>query len=328
MPNEIYSFDSPDFGEVRTLLIRSEPWFVASDVCRALEIGNSRMALSRLDEDEKAVTVVDTRGGPQKVNIISEAGLYSVVLTSRKANAKAFKRWMMHEVIPSIRKHGVYFSGSLLDQLEAHPDLLTGLVEQYKAEKKKAALIAAELEESRSALEQSRSELEQSRADLHQTSIRLEQSLADLAQSRTALEASFVKNAALTPKAGYYDSFVSQDDLTTFRYTAKELGVPQKKFIEYLLVHGYVFRDRHREGRVFVKAGKRNDPLFMTKDFYQRNGQKSEYTLVTPAGKAYFKAIADVIRSWEPGEDKGERSTEDAVLVSEENQPSLFDRQN
>ena len=56
MPNEIYSFDSPDFGEVRTLLIRSEPWFVASDVCRALEIGNSRMALSRLDEDEKGVS--------------------------------------------------------------------------------------------------------------------------------------------------------------------------------------------------------------------------------------------------------------------------------
>ena len=277
--------------------------------------------MKRLDDDEKSVSTVDTHGGPQTVNLISEAGVYSIVLTSRKANAKAFKRWITHEVIPSIRKHGAFFSGSLLDQLTAHPELITGLVDQYRAEKEKAAFVASELEKSRS-------ELEQYRSDLALSNTRLEQSLMDLARFRTALEVSRTENAALTPKAGYYDSFVAADDLTTLRYTAKELCIPPKKFIEYLLVHGYVYRDRHRENRVFVRAGSRNEPLFMTKDFYRHGSPKSEYTLVTPAGKAYFRAIAEVIRKWEPGEDAGELSTEDAVFAPVEVQPSLFDQQN
>ncbi len=91
---------------VRTFLIGGDPWFFASDVCAVLEIQNSRDALGRLDQDERS-TVDSTDGGPAR-NIINEPGLYSLILGSRKPEAKAFKRWVTHEVLPAIRKTGGY----------------------------------------------------------------------------------------------------------------------------------------------------------------------------------------------------------------------------
>lgn len=83
-------------------------WFVAADVCRALEIANSRDAVSRLDGDEKGVVSADTLGGSQEIVVISEPGLYELVLTSRKPEARKFKRWVKHEVLPQIRQTGRY----------------------------------------------------------------------------------------------------------------------------------------------------------------------------------------------------------------------------
>ena len=76
---------------------KGEPWFVAADVCRALGLGNSSMAVSKLDEDEKGISSIDTLGGEQKLGIVNEPGLYTLVLSSRKPEAKAFKRWITHE---------------------------------------------------------------------------------------------------------------------------------------------------------------------------------------------------------------------------------------
>ena len=90
----------------RSKTLEGEPWFVAADVCRALGLGNSSMAVSKLDEDEKGISLIDTLGGEQKLGIVNEPGLYALVLSSRKPEAKAFKRWITHEVIPSIRKTG------------------------------------------------------------------------------------------------------------------------------------------------------------------------------------------------------------------------------
>lgn len=106
--NDVKIFESPEFGQVRTTVISGEPWFVAADVCRALELSNSRMAISRLDDDEKGVSSTDTLGGKQEMQIVNEPGLYSLVLGSRKPEAKAFKRWITHNVIPAIRKTGGY----------------------------------------------------------------------------------------------------------------------------------------------------------------------------------------------------------------------------
>lgn len=93
---------------VRMIEKDGEPWFVGADVCRALELGNTTQAVSRLDEDEKGIITGDTLGGPQDLIIVSEAGVYRLVFTSRKPVAERFKRWLAHEVIPSIRKTGFY----------------------------------------------------------------------------------------------------------------------------------------------------------------------------------------------------------------------------
>ena len=91
-----------------TILRGGEPWFVAADVCRALEVQNITQALSRLDEDERSMLNIGRQGN---ANIVNEPGLYSLVLGSRKPETKAFKRWITHEVIPSIRKTSGYIAG-------------------------------------------------------------------------------------------------------------------------------------------------------------------------------------------------------------------------
>ena len=106
--NEITVFQNEEFGDIRTVMLEGEPWFVAVDVCRALDIRNNRDALNRLDEDAKGVELTDTPGGQQKLSIVNEPGLYSLVLGSRKPEAKAFKHWITHDVIPAIRKTGSY----------------------------------------------------------------------------------------------------------------------------------------------------------------------------------------------------------------------------
>lgn len=107
--NELQVFNNAMFGNVRIILQDNEPWFVAKDVCDCLEINNSRQALSRLDYDEKNSVILNdgTAGNPEK-SIVNEYGLYSLVLSSRKPEAKEFKRWITHEVLPSLRKYGTY----------------------------------------------------------------------------------------------------------------------------------------------------------------------------------------------------------------------------
>ena len=139
MENQMQIFNNEQFGEVRTILKDGEPWFVAADVCKALEIANSRDAVSRLDDDEKNTVVLTDgiRGNPQKV-IVNEPGLYALVLGSRKPEAKMFKRWINHKVIPSIRKHGLYAA----DELLANPDLFIKVLQDLKEERARAVQLS------------------------------------------------------------------------------------------------------------------------------------------------------------------------------------------
>ena len=134
MENKLMIFENDAFGKVRTLNLNGEPWFVAADVCKALELGNPSMTVERLDDDEKGISTIDTLGGKQRMAIINEPGLYSLVITSRKPEAKAFKRWITHEVIPAIRKHGAYMTDSLLDALEAHPEAVPEYLNRLRSE--------------------------------------------------------------------------------------------------------------------------------------------------------------------------------------------------
>jgi len=107
MSAEIIPFDFEEQA-VRVVMRGDDPWFVANDVCRVLEIGNPRDAVSRLDDDEKGVGSADTLGGAQRVTVINESGLYALVLTSRKEAARRFRKWITAEVLPAIRRHGHY----------------------------------------------------------------------------------------------------------------------------------------------------------------------------------------------------------------------------
>lgn len=94
--------------QVRTFEIDGEPWFVLADICAVLDITNPRNVAARLDEDEKGVRPLDTPGGVQSVTIVNESGMYQVVLRSDKPEAKQFRWWVTHEVLPSIRRTGAY----------------------------------------------------------------------------------------------------------------------------------------------------------------------------------------------------------------------------
>ncbi len=135
MSNELQIFQNEEFGSVRTVIKDEEIWFIAKDVCECLEVKNVSDALSRLDEDEKGIVLTDTLGGKQEMTCVNESGLYSLVLSSRKPEAKKFKKWVTSEVLPSIRKHGAYLTPKTTEELIANPDLIIELAMQLKNER-------------------------------------------------------------------------------------------------------------------------------------------------------------------------------------------------
>lgn len=139
MENGLQVFTNKQFGQVRTINHNGEPWFVAADVCKALEIANPSVAIDRIDEDERAKFNLGRQGEGYAVN---EPGLYSLVLGSRKPEAKAFKRWITHEVIPAIRRHGVYAAPDTLEQMLKDPDSMIKILQTLKEER--AARLDAE----------------------------------------------------------------------------------------------------------------------------------------------------------------------------------------
>lgn len=127
---QIFAFEGTD--EIRTLLINDEPYFVGKDVAQTLGYKNTRKALiDHVDEEDKGVTNRDTLGGKQDLTIINESGLYSLILKSKLPSAKKFKRWVTSEVLPQIRKHGMYATDELLN----NPDLLIEVATKLKEEK-------------------------------------------------------------------------------------------------------------------------------------------------------------------------------------------------
>lgn len=109
MANEVQIFENAEFGKVRTVVVKDEPYFVGKDVAEILGYTNPRKAIGdHVDEEDKGVTKCDTLGGVQELTIINESGLYSLILSSKLPAAKKFKRWVTSEVLPSIRKTGSY----------------------------------------------------------------------------------------------------------------------------------------------------------------------------------------------------------------------------
>lgn len=134
--HEIKIFENPRFGKIRTIEIEGEPWFVGKDVAVALGYKEpTKAAREKVDEDDKGVSKIDTPSGEQEMLIINESGLYSLVLSSKLPTAKAFKRWITSEVIPSIRKHGAYMTPDKLEEVLLNPDTLITLATELKKER-------------------------------------------------------------------------------------------------------------------------------------------------------------------------------------------------
>lgn len=132
--NGLQIFVSKEFGEIRTVTIDNEPWFVGKDVATALGYKNTRQAiLTNVMDEDKGVHSVDTPSGKQEMTVINESGLYALIFGSKLDSAKRFKHWVTSEVLPSIRKHGMY----AVDELVNNPELLIKVATELKEEREK-----------------------------------------------------------------------------------------------------------------------------------------------------------------------------------------------
>ena len=135
--NELQVFNNAMFGNVRIILQDNEPWFVAKDVCDCLEHTNTTMALQRLDDDERAKLNLGRQG---EANVVNEYGLYSLVMSSRKPEAKEFKRWITHEVLPALRRTGSYS----MNIPQTLPEALRAYADEVEQHNKTKALVEAQ----------------------------------------------------------------------------------------------------------------------------------------------------------------------------------------
>ena len=124
--------------QVRTVVRDGEPWFVGKDVADILGYSDTAQAVrKRIDDEDKGVVEMTTPGGKQNMVVINESGLYSLILSSKLPTAKAFKRWVTSEVLPTIRKHGAYMDTDIIEKSLADPDFLIQLATTLKEEKQR-----------------------------------------------------------------------------------------------------------------------------------------------------------------------------------------------
>lgn len=142
LSENIKIFNNAEFGEIRVMLIDDDPWFVGKDIAAALGYKDTVNALkAHVDEQDKAGWRITTQFGEKETTIINESGLYSLIFSSKLESAQRFKHWVTHEVLPSIRKHGMYMTDNLLETAITNPDFVIGLIQNMKAEKEKSAAL-------------------------------------------------------------------------------------------------------------------------------------------------------------------------------------------
>ncbi len=198
--------------QLRTVQQGGEYWFVAQDVCSALEIGNTRDAISRvISDDVDFIDTVDSRGRQQQMRIINEAGLYTLVLGSRKPEAKAFGHWITHEVLPALRRSGVYRMAGAQEGEENG-----GLVPISRRQLLNLAL-----------------------------------------EAETECEGLRQENAAMRPKAEFYDAVADSENSFSLGETAKMIGLSgygRNNLIRFLRARGILMADNVAKQR-YVERG-------------------------------------------------------------------------
>lgn len=139
MSDKVRIFEHEKFGKVRTLIIDDTAWFVGNDICEALGYARPRNAIKKYVDGDDALKwgVIDSLGRNQKTTIINESGMYALIFGSTLPEAKAFKRWVTSDVLPSVRKHGFYASDDVLESFINDPDMAIGAFSKLKAERDK-----------------------------------------------------------------------------------------------------------------------------------------------------------------------------------------------
>ena len=232
---QIEIFKNESFVEVRVAGTSEEPLFCASDLCRALGYVNGRDAVSKhVDEGDVAKCDTPTLSGIQQMTYVNESGLYALIFGSKQQNAKAFKKWVTTEVLPSIRKTGTY---SVQQQFQLPQTYLEAL----------KALVASEEEKQQLAIE----------------------------------------NKVMRPKAEYFDKLIDRNLLTNIRDTAKQIHIPQNRFVKWLLDKRFVYRDAKRKLKPYAEY---IPEYFELKDF-ERNGHADTQLLINPKGKETFRLM-------------------------------------
>lgn len=169
--SDLQLYQNPQLGRVRVILKEDAPWFVMSDVCDGLDLTNISTARERLDKDELSSVQLNSGGQRREMLLVSESGLYSLILGSRKPEAKAFKRWITHDVIPAIRRNGVYATpdavatlsdkelmaravlaaNETIKRIEAEREAERALTEQMKVERDNAIATKSQISSKREA---------------------------------------------------------------------------------------------------------------------------------------------------------------------------------
>lgn len=250
-----------DMTDVRCVMLDDQPWFVASDVCAALGLGNSSMALGRLDKDEKGVSTVDTLGGAQELLTVNEPGLYSLVLTSRKPEAKRFKRWITHEVLPALRKTGEYRVQRMPEDPRelGLPDFRNPAV---------AAIAYGE------------------------TLLKLQATEAAVQQLQVEKAANEAELSVAKPKAEAYQRLTEAPGCLNLQTAGKTLGHAPNKFIRWLKTWAL-----HYRGRSLVPYQRLIEQDYFEVRLVHRGDEVFSQTLVTAKGMAMLARRLNLLQS-------------------------------
>ena len=253
MKMELQIFKNEQFGQIRMVEIEGQPWLVGKDVADILGYAKPLDAISRhVDEDDSVkYGLTDNLGRTQNTIIINESGLYSLILSSKLPQAKEFKRWVTSEVLPSIRRHGAYMTDQVAYNITHNKQALADLLLMAGNQLKEKEAVIKNLEAEKAVLS--------------------------------------VENTIMKPKADYFDELVDRNLLTSFRETAKQLKIKERKFIDFLMEKKYIYRDK--KGKLQPTANK-NDGLFEVKETLNEKTQWSgTQTLITPKGRETFRLL-------------------------------------
>lgn len=235
-----------------------QAWFVARDVCEVLGISDYHQSVNSLDADERGRCTAHTPGGRQQVSAVSESGLYALIFASRKPEAKAFRKWITSEVIPSIRRHGAYMLPAVAEQASDDPDYVVALAKQIKAEREKHQALESRVE-------------------------RLEEGVTYLEQVAGIME----------PKARAFDAFMEAKDAepmdTVAKILADEFTIGEKRLFSFLR-RKRILRQDNKPFQKYVEMGH-----FRMKEYTHPDGtgatRAKPQTLVTTQGMALIRSL-------------------------------------